>query len=58
MNEKMGRELSKLFKDSADNIIKHMMADTHQEVPAYQYKEMSRSLTKMCDMIEIFAWVN
>ena len=59
MNEKLCRELNKLFKDCLNNIEKHMNREEHKLISmASEYRETSRLLNKMCDLLEIFAWVN
>jgi hypothetical protein len=35
-----------------------MLYDTHKLLSSFEYKTINRNFHKMCDLIEIFSWVN
>lgn len=48
----------KLFNECADIIEKSMMIDEHKPLLYFEYKESTRQLAKLCDLLDLFGGVN
>lgn len=55
---KICHELTKLFNDCWEIINKFMLVDSHKAQLYFDYKESTRQLVKICDLLDLFGGVN
>ena len=58
MNEKLAKEFQKLFTECLEIIKNNMNRQEYLPISKNEYKTFNKSLSKMCDLLDIFSTVN